>query len=327
MAKLVDTNLNGSLIIKPSTQSSNQLEFSSLGIQNNMDDNNLESVFNIGSKTNPFGSFYGKGFSSNIQGYQYGHLRPYIIGTTEKVGQGRLTLGNPILKGNAGNARGLLFLYGENDSGTFITTLNNKSGEQYNNIQFPNKSGVVALEGHTHGFQTTELVFNGITKAKNATKETYKSGTGKILPTVKQNGIYNTQASDGYGNVTLKNCYGWGSDVLDVFVVRGYIELKVTTEVPANTRIRVGCIRSKKSNMLPGYLTPLSVYTYKDNGLRGMMTYSRQTPENDGYVNLSYLDFRFTNKLVKGTTYNIYFTATYGKIGKSLTEEEIEDIE
>ena len=38
-------------------------------------------------------------------------MRPYTVGTTSTIGNGRLTLGNSIAEGTAGNARGSLVIY------------------------------------------------------------------------------------------------------------------------------------------------------------------------------------------------------------------------
>lgn len=311
MAQLIDTTLSGSLIIKPSTQSSNQLEFNTLGIQHNVKNNDSETVFKIGSETKPFGNFYGKGFSSNIQGNQYAYLRPYKIGTAETIGQGRLTLGNPILKGTAGNATGLLFLYGENNCGTFIKTANNDNGEnQHNTITLPNKSGVVALEGHTHTFST-----EGVTFAAE-----------------KDNPNYSTD---------IKYAYVWGSPELDMFVVRGYCKITFpkNKKWKKNTPLTFGYLISNFDNMLPGGLTALTIYRTSALHINcaGAIKGSKDILDSNNIKIGEKSELVFKNSLAMGsskkkTSYGFYFSAVYGKTGDSYAfvepEEDIEsDVE
>ena len=214
-------------------------------------------------------------------------------------------------------------------SGTLLKT--KQTGTTTNEISFPSKDGTVSLEGHSHAFKTTEFDWFVTGKDRKYATKAGANSSGILFRVEKdaKTGNYKPDKDKKdseitYGKVVLKNCYGWGSDFLDIFVIRGCATFRTTKAVEPNIRLRLGCIKAKSTNYLPGGTVPLSIYRYSPIDIKGLMTHSLESGTN-GYTDESYIDIRCTNGLAKDKTYTVYFTATYGRIGSSVAASEIED--
>lgn len=358
MATLVNTTINGTLKIRGSqTDNLNGIKF---GNEDGKDGNNWcvtplsKSKIDLGSPTFPFRNIYADSFqltippesensennseteednsndtsniSSSIVTFQddaHNRISSIVIGNNLNS---NITNDKGESVPNLNSRKGKVLLFGTNESGTYLSTLQSDSKEgTFNEIKLPAKSGTVSLEGHTHAFTTTHFTFYGI--GKDGLPANAEKNKGAIYGVYKDKNkkIYLVNKNKEYGNVTLKYCYGWGSDFLDIFVIRGYISFVPHKDIPANARIRLGSIRTPKMNYLPGGLVPLSIYRYAKSYTKGMITAYQTVKIEDTDYYESYIDIRCENKFVKGTTYGVYFTATYGKIGESIPEDEIDD--
>ena len=299
MAKLVDTELSGSLKINPNSMKT--ITINNTGIKNSMTSNTVDGALTIGSENNPFGAIYGRGYHSCLGQQRYAYLRPYKKGTIEDIGSGRLTLGNEIFKGNANNAIGELFLYGQNNNGTLLKTKNNKSGtDKHNTIWLPESGGTVSLEGHTHPFS---------------------SGKVAIKARTQDNKKYTT---------TIEGRL-WGSPDLDIFIVRGYckITVKKGQTIAANETVEVGKLITEYSNMLPQGLVPLALYR-GGNGKMDCAAAIRKATDvdktNDNQVKVtgqqSILIFKNCNAMKGGEkeaqSYGFYFSGAYSRLGDNV---------
>ena len=163
MASLFDTKVQGNLVVH--SQSSNQKgyvfeEYS--GDESNYGGLRPLQPFNIklGTQENP----WLHAFSGSFQLYQgegaekarYGRLWVPTKGTTSNNGEAQLILGNNFSKGVSGNAKGSILLYGESSGGTVLTSGNNGTSAN-NTITLPAESGTLALEGHSHAFENTNI--------------------------------------------------------------------------------------------------------------------------------------------------------------------------
>lgn len=296
MAKLVDTELSGSLKINPNSLKT--ITINKTGIKNSMTSNTVDGALTIGSADNPFGAIYGRGYHSCLGKQRYAYLRPYKAGTIEEVGSGRLTLGNDILKGNANNAIGEIFLYGENNNGTLLKTKNRNSGtDKHNTIWFPASGGTVSLEGHTHPFESGQVIIKPYTT--NKTKYTTEI-EGRL----------------------------WGSPTLDMFIVRGHctITVKKGQTIDANEAIAVGRLLTEYSNTLPLSLVPLAVYrggTGKMDCAAAIKGATNVDRTNDDKVKItgqqSLLIFKNCNAMTgkdKAQSYGFYFSGVYSRLGE-----------
>ena len=70
--------------------------------------------FNLGATTQQFGSIYGRCHRMYDSGQSYGGMTLTNIGTADALGDARVVLGNSIAQGTDKNARGLIYLYGQN---------------------------------------------------------------------------------------------------------------------------------------------------------------------------------------------------------------------
>lgn len=77
-------------------------------------------------------------------------LKSTTIGTTDTVGRGQLIVGNSIASGTAGNARGEIALYDLTQYYVSLVTTDNLTTNR--TIRFPNASGTISLDGHTHSY-------------------------------------------------------------------------------------------------------------------------------------------------------------------------------
>lgn len=357
MATLVNTTINGTLKIRGSqTDNLNGIKF---GNEDGKDGNNWcvtplsKSKIDLGSPTFPFRNIYADSFQLTIppepenseteeeDSNDISNASSSIVSFQDDADNriSSIVIGNNLNsnitndKGesvpNLNSRKGKVLLFGTNESGTYLSTLQSDSKEgTFNEIKLPAKSGTVSLEGHTHAFTTTHFTFYGI--GKNGLPANAVENKGAIYGVYKDKNknIYLTNANKKYSDenkVVLKHCYGWGSDFLDIFVIRGYISFTPNTTIPANTRIRLGSIRTPKMNYLPGGLVPLSIYRYAKSYTKGMITAYQTVSINSKDYYESYIDIRCENAFAKGTAYGVYFTATYGKIGESIPEDETDD--
>jgi hypothetical protein len=357
MAILVDTTINGSLTVKGASDDiTNGFKF-----HNETDKAQwaitplTKSTLDLGSPTKPFRNVYADSFQLTI---------PPQDSTTEGgSGNGNATtnettmqfsddpekrissviLGNNLPQSkqegdtevqDPSSRQGRILLFGANQAGTYLQTAQKGTTDgTFNTITLPAKDGTVSLEGHSHAFKTTDfkcICANSSGAFSKKTTEKYHTSTGQLYG-VKKNaqGQYVVNTKAHYGTVTVKNCYGWGSDFLDVFVIRGYAEFKVTKKkIPANARLRICCMHTPKKNYLPGVLMPLSIYRYSTTSTDGMLTSAKEIKISDSETDYeSYIDIRCAKAMPvsQNTTYTLYFTATYGKVGASIEPEVAND--
>lgn len=354
MANLVDTTINGSLLVRASKNDGvNGFQFHG-GTDNKQWAITplVNSKLDLGSPTNPFRNVYADSFQLTVPPQTATEDEDNDNGNDNDNNETNAAVNEVIMKfsddsenrissvilGNnlpqnkkegdtevkdPASRQGRLLLFGANQSGTYLQTAQKGTADgTFNTITLPDKNGTVSLEGHSHAFKTTDFEFYGT--GRDGDPNNAEKNQGAIYGVYKDaKKIYRAKKGAEYGNVTLKNCYGWGSDFLDIFVIRGYIRFIPDTEIKANTRIRLGSIRTLKPNYLPGGLVPLSIYRYSKVDTKGLLTsFTSFTDKNNKQWYESYLDFRCETALKKGTTYGIYFTATYGRIGDSIAEGE-----
>lgn len=92
-------------------------------------------------------------------------LRTFSTGTTSAVGSGRVIAGNSIKKGVAGNARGYIEIYSEEDGCVFLISPTSISTSQSGYaVTLPSSAGTLALVGdnnHTHSQYLPKSVVTG----------------------------------------------------------------------------------------------------------------------------------------------------------------------
>ena len=349
MASLVDTTINGSLTVKGSqTDNLNGFKFTD---SDGKDGNNWcitplsKSKLDLGSPTFPFRNIYADSFQLTVPPQTTEEDDKDISvnsmqmsdDSTNKIST--FILGNEIAdkNGNVNNPssrKGRLLLFGANQAGTYLQTAQKGTTDgTFNIITLPDKTGTVSLEGHSHAFKTNNCYFmvanrdGNFTKALN--KNYHETNEGYLFGVKKaSDGSYVVDKDKIYGKITLKNSYCWGSDFLDIFTIRGYatFTLPKMDPIKPNTRLRLGCLKSKKSNYLPEMLVPLSIYRNSKYPTIGMLT-KAVTSNEDDFVEASFIDIRCAAELGsrdKEKTYTIYFGAAYGNIGDSYTEEEMD---
>ncbi|HEL1234606.1 TPA: pilus assembly protein [Streptococcus equi subsp. zooepidemicus] len=102
--------------------------------------------FNLGATTQQFGSIYGRYHRMYDNGQQYGHMSINTPGTADTLGDARIVLGNSVAQGTDKNARGLLYLYGQN---TGYHCLVPTAGTSNITNYFPATTGYLATTGST----------------------------------------------------------------------------------------------------------------------------------------------------------------------------------
>ena len=137
-------------------------------------------------------------------------------GTTSAVGYSRVILGNDIPQGTDENSRGELFVY---DKSQYYTRLRCNDLSSNRNINFPNKSGTIAL---TNSTPQVEYPFVGTSTTKTVTIPAVDSGmyaifTSKGMCIVTTNtageiarveNMGNIEATYNGNDVTV-NCSSW----------------------------------------------------------------------------------------------------------------------
>lgn len=102
--------------------------------------------FNLGATTQQFGSIYGRYHRMYDNGQQYGYMSVTTPGTAETLGDARVVLGNNIAQGADKNARGLVYLYGQNTGyHCMIPTAGTSNVSNY----LPATTGYLATTGST----------------------------------------------------------------------------------------------------------------------------------------------------------------------------------
>ncbi len=95
-------------------------------------------------------------------------LSAWSLGTTSAVGQGRIIAGNGTKKGTAGNARGLVEIYSEQDGAAFIIAPPSLTTDV--TLTLPSTSGTLELVGHTHSqyLSSSTVYAKGVTQNGDA---------------------------------------------------------------------------------------------------------------------------------------------------------------
>lgn len=102
--------------------------------------------FNLGATTQQFGSIYGRYHRMYDSGQSYGSMTLTNIGTVDTLGDARVVLGNNIAQGTDKNARGLIYLYGQNTGyHCLIPTAGTSNISNY----LPASTGYLATTGST----------------------------------------------------------------------------------------------------------------------------------------------------------------------------------
>lgn len=340
MATLKETTVSGYLKVNSSATANDGFQF------NKVEENKwaltptTKSKLDLGTPTLPFRNIYADKLQLTV---------PTASGTTTPVPSvdfnttdttGEISLGNNLDSDNANSKYGKIILYGKNKGSTVIQTLqDSKDANTQNTIYLPKRSGTISLSDHSHAFKTTEFRCFCARKSGNNIYYTkggdeYYNAEGALYAVHKPSGssVY-VPYGKSLGTVRLKHFYGWGSDMLDIFVIRGYAEIiipKGGAGVKDNQRIRLGCLKAKKTNYLPGGLVPLTIYRHSQILTKGMLTAA--TPltatEERPYEAGSFIDIRCSSPLSSSKTsakkYSLYFTATYGKLGSSVSSLEAE---
>lgn len=96
----------------------------------------------IGAGSRSYKGAYIQSLYVNSGGKSYAHLYMATAGTASAVGEGRLTLGNSIASGTAGNAYGRILMYGTNSGYTVITPGYNSTSNI--TLTLPTKGGTIA---------------------------------------------------------------------------------------------------------------------------------------------------------------------------------------
>ena len=329
MANLLSTSINGTLKVDSSPNAKRGFEFKQNGTNYILVPLTASSL-DLGSQTLPFKDIYANNFklTSNTGTTNTGNTNSntFMQVSDDSTGKtSKIILGNEITTSETTGRAGEILLYGTGKGGTILETKQTK--DTNNTISFPSKTGTVSLEGHSHAFKTTE--FKCFCAKTNGSDITYTSGdktkhyeaTGDLY-ILEKNNDGKWEPKTLCGTITLRNLYGWGSDFLDIFVIRGYAEFTLTKEsVEPNKKIRLGCLKSKKANYLPGGLVPLTIYRSNQNYTKGYLSAATNSSLT-GYKDVSFIDIRCSSGLKKNSKYSLYFTATYGKIGESVENED-----
>lgn len=102
--------------------------------------------FNLGATTQQFSNIYGRYHRMYDSGQQYGHMSINTPGTADTLGDARIVLGNSVAQGTEKNARGLLYMYGQNTGyHCLIPTAGTSNISNY----LPASTGYLATTGST----------------------------------------------------------------------------------------------------------------------------------------------------------------------------------
>ena len=332
MANLKDTSIVGFLHIKSSENSKTGVQFNRV----NEDANDSNAYFspiavnfgtqskdnvNLGRPGKPFNYMYGRELNLRLGSNDY--ERFFKAFDDEKEKKGKVIIGNSINNSESSLGRsGRIKIYGTNTKGTWIRPADTTEDIT---LTLPSKEGTLCLTNHSHAFSTANFDYYVINKDKEIKTITSSGGsaTGAIFE-VGESGI----TGSSLGKVVIDNCYGWGSDFLDIFTIRGRFVITPNQDIDPNTIIRICGIRAKKSNILPGGITPLAIYTAKNMNIRAFIRGAVEDgSDTNGYQERSRIDIRCNSKLSKDSVYTFYFSGTYGKIGKNLTEKEEKELD
>jgi len=176
-------------------------------------------------------------------------LSAWSLGTTSAVGQGRVIAGNGTKKGTAGNARGLIEIYSEQDGAAFIIAPPSLTTDV--TLTLPSTNGTLELVGHTHSY----LPLSGGTLTGNLTITETKS----IL--LRPN---HSSYTAGIGYDTSGNeCIGiWAKNT--VTRLRWHAGTDMTTMTSGTMMgITPDFEISKASGTAKGYIAGDSIVTYK----------------------------------------------------------------
>lgn len=102
--------------------------------------------YNIGSSSKAFNETYAKSHRLYVNGKSYGVLYAYTLGTTDTVGEARVTLGNSTASGTADNSRGTIYLYGDGTNYHIIAPASNTANYTHT---LPNNTGFLVSSGST----------------------------------------------------------------------------------------------------------------------------------------------------------------------------------
>lgn len=253
----------------------------------------------------------------------------------------QLQLGN---KSEEKKYGGEILMYNK-EGGSTLLIPPKKSTKAFTEIILPDKAGTLALDGHTHNFHTN---IDGLTwkhfwysgsvasgtgggggRPNGSTEEERKKfqiDTKGTIPTPDQIKIIETKAQANSAFVKLKNCFIWGSDDLDIFVIRGYASVKPIKNLEAKNRRRITLghvyVSAKNKNILPAGLVPMSVFRKAISPCANGALYAAKK-DGDGYS--CEIAVRYPGAMKAGNTYGFYFTATYGKLGVTDIEDESDD--
>ena len=260
----------------------------------------------------------------------------------------QLQLGSYNSTANAPSFDGEILMYNKQGGSTLLVPPPDSS-KPYTRITLPDKAGTLALEEHTHNFTTnipgitwrhfwyTDAIAsgggaagmpNGDTEAERKKFQLDMAGT--VPTTQAQVSALLKQADNNRAFVKLKNCYLWGSDDLDIFIIRGYATVKPLVrnwfDGSNKKRITLGYIHvpGANKNCLPAGLVPMSVYRKAISPTANGALYAAQK-DGDGFT--CEIAVRYSGVMEVGKTYGFYFTATYGRIGDTDFTDESSDLE
>lgn len=318
MANLLSTSINGTLKVDSAAGAKKGFEFKENGTNCILVPLTASSL-DLGSQTLPFKDVYANNFklTSNTGATNLGNTdtSTFMQVSDDSTGKtSKIILGNETKTSESAGRAGQILLYGADKGGTLLKT--KQTGTATNEISFPSKDGTVSLEGHSHAFKTSE--FGWFIPDSSKAYSIGQNTNGRLWSVTKPSDKY--ILTTDVGKLIIKNCYGWGSDFLDIFTIRGYASFTPSQTITANTRLRLGCLKTKKAGYLPKVLVPLSCYTHNKLDPRGFISVAEGLTGN--YVEESYIDIRYPVELAKDKTYVLYFAASYGRIYEEPDSEE-----
>lgn len=149
---------------------------------------NANGSVNIGATNNRFAQVVATNVHSyGANGTNYASLRMQTEGTTSTQGVGRLTAGNNINAGTAGNAKGQILLYGSNTGYTTITPGYNDTSNI--TLTLPNAAGTLARTADTVAAANKLSALRKISLGGIVSGSANFDGSGDITITASANDI------------------------------------------------------------------------------------------------------------------------------------------
>ena len=231
----------------------------------------------------------------------------------------RLQLGNNNTGSN--HIDGEIIMYRETDKWTKVKA--HTELKDNITITLPSQSGTLSIHTHTHDSAYAKANHNhkfSSSDSKDSNIFFNNRNWDKDKNTIKNQKEISAQ---------LRYSYVWGSNDLDIFIVRGYCLLTIPagTIISAGKRIWVGSISTGEDKILPLGLVPLAIYRHTDANTipwQGCLTkQAKHTSANYYYSEFYVKPGKDIGSKTKDISYGFYFTATYGRIG----EGEIVDTE